>query len=287
MTALPKTRSGKLLRRHPGGGRRGATRATDDDRGSERACRVASHPSFRCRRGLAAGLGASPSFAAAWRAKRPEHRSRRGWLVSEKVTACAPSGTAACCAFVAARSLAPPWFTGRLPHSRSTANCGWAAGASRRCRHRAPPAARWTTRRGRVCAMVFELPGAEGPFAACAQRFAAAGSAGRWPQLVAVEQSNAGLADGACSAAARRGAACRRRRPDVASRRCAVPHRPQRGAAQAACRSRTPRRWCSVTRAAASIPGRLRRVRSGTVWNSARHRLQRCSGISPPPAGSW
>ncbi|HEY4066506.1 MAG TPA: DNA ligase [Burkholderiaceae bacterium] len=84
---------------------------------------------------------------------------------------------------------APAWFTARLPRTPLDGELWLGRGRfdelSGIVRRAAPVEADWR----RLRYMVFELPGAGGPFAARASRLRAIADEAAWPQLVAAEQA--------------------------------------------------------------------------------------------------
>ncbi len=87
---------------------------------------------------------------------------------------------------------APAWFTARLPRTPLDGELWLGRGRfdalSGLVRKAVPVDAEWR----QVRYMVFELPGADGPFEARAKRIRAIADQAAWPQLVAVEQAPVG-----------------------------------------------------------------------------------------------
>lgn len=150
---------------------------------------------FTRRSFLAAALGAAALPAAAKPALMLAREAQpgldpTGWLVSEKF-----DGTRACWDGHALRFRsglpvhAPGWFTARLPAVPLDGELWLGRGRfealSGVVRKAQPVDAEWRELRY----MLFDLPGAQGPFTERARRLQALAEGARWPQLVAVEQA--------------------------------------------------------------------------------------------------
>jgi DNA ligase-1 len=131
---------------------------------------------------------------------------------------------------------APAWFTARLPEPLDGEL--WLGRLrfdelSGLVRKDVPVDAQWRQMRY----MVFELPGAEGAFEACARRIAEIAGQTAWAQLVAVEHTpvadRADLRHRLATTLARGG-----RRPGAVPGLGRVPHRPHRRDAQAQAQPR-------------------------------------------------
>jgi len=147
------------------------------------------------RRSVIACLASLPAWAHAklpllLAGKAPQGIDPRGWLVSEKYDGVRAVWDGRVLRFRSGTAIAaPPWFTGRLPAQPLDGELWLGRGRfealSGIVRRQQPDDAAWQGLRY----MVFELPGAEGPFAARAQRLQRLVQQAGWPQLVAVEQS--------------------------------------------------------------------------------------------------
>ena len=125
---------------------------------------------------------------------------------------------------------APAWFIAKLPKQALDGELWIARGqfekTSGTVRKTTPQDDEWR----QIKYMVFELPNAPGSFAERHEQIKRIAAEADFAQLIAVEQWR--IKDNVAQTQARGHRSRGRRRLDAASRRCAVPHRPQRGAAQ-------------------------------------------------------